>query len=266
VSVALTGQNATKPFGGGEVASIKARSLNDGEMLYVTIEWRDKTLDDTVNGQTIFGDSAAIEFPTTTGIAIPSFCMGDATGTVNIWHWKAHWQRDIETGFTTVQDRYPDGFADEYPWATGPLYYPARSAGNILSQTDHVSPVENLVAASFGTLTTADLQDVGGNGVWKDGRWRVVFARELSAGPGYASMEVGDATNLAFAVWDGSRGHRDGIKSVSQFMNLRVSASLLPEPDEGFPWWGWAILAGIGVIAVAGLSAAAVTGGRGSRS
>jgi hypothetical protein len=243
--VALSAQNATKPFGGGEVATLKARALQDGDTLYVHLEWKDGTRDESVNGQTVFGDSAAIELPVVPGVAVPSFCMGDANGTVNIWHWKAVWQADLESGYSSVRDRYPDGFADGYLLEDDPAFQTARAAGNILSQEQHASPVENLVAAAFGTLTTADLQDVDGGGAWKDGRWRVVFARPLSTASGYPSLAAGDSTNIAFAVWDGSKGNRDGIKSVSQFMNLLVSGSPVPENGGGFPWWGWLIAAGV---------------------
>ena len=253
-TVALSAQNAAKPLGGGEVATVKARALHDGRTLYVLLEWKDGTLDDTVNGHTAFTDAAAIEYPATASVSVPSFCMGDANASVNIWQWKAAWQRDIDVGYATVRDRYPNTQSDSYLFQDDPVFQPARSLGNPFAQLQHNSPVENLVAASFGTLTTADLQDVAGNGQWKDGRWRVVFSRPLTTAQGYPSLAVGDITNVAFAVWDGSKGNRDGLKSVSQFMNLSLSASVLPPPGGGFPWWGWAIIGGIGATAVAGLA------------
>ena len=252
--VALSAQNATKPLGGGEVATVKARALQDGARLYVMLEWNDKTRDVTVNGQTVFADAAAVELPAIAGVSIPSFCMGGATATVNIWHWKGVWQEDIDSGYTTGRDRYPDGFVDAYPLKDDPAYQTARAAGNPLSQTNRATPVENLVAASFGTLTTADLQDVGGEGAWKDGKWRVVFQRPLTTADGYPSLAAGDLTNVAFAVWDGNKGNRDGIKSVSQFLNLSVSASPLPDQPNGFPLWGWGIAAAILATVGAGLA------------
>jgi hypothetical protein len=262
---ALSAQNATKPLGGGEVPTLKARALQDGKTLFVMLEWQDKTRDTSVNGQTIFTDSAAVEFPAVAGVAIPSFCMGDATGGVNIWHWKAVWQEDLDSRYTTAADRYPDGFADDYPSGNDPVYQTARAANNPIAQLTHVSPVENLIAGGFGTLTTAGLQDVGGKGEWREGRWRVVFARPLTTQADYPSMSVGDLTNVAFAVWDGSKGNRDGIKSVSQFMNLQLSTAPLRPHDGGFLWWGWAI--GLAFVATfCGAAAWAYSSGRASRS
>jgi hypothetical protein len=253
-TVVLSAQNTTRPFGGGEVAAVEARAIQDGRRLYVNLEWTDKTEDTTVNGQTIFADAAAMELPGVPGVSVPSFCMGQVDSTVNIWQWKAAWQRDIDSGFATAQDRYPDGFVDTSPLKGDPAFMTARAVGNPLSQTDHASPVENLVAGGFGTLTTADMQDVDGHGVWKDGHWRVVFSRSLTESSGYPSLAVGDVTNIAFAVWDGSKGNRDGLKSVSQFMNLQISASPPPPGGGNSDLIVWGVLIALAGTAAVGLA------------
>lgn len=249
--VVLSAQNVTRPMGGGEVATLRARALHDNQRLYILLEWSDKTKDEFVNGQGVFADAAAVEMPTVPGVNVPSFCMGDATGTVNIWQWKASWQHDIESGFATVRDRYPGGFVDA-PYPEEGVFSPATSLGNPVAQRTRQSPVENLVAGGFGTLTTADLQDVAGLGEWRNGKWRVVFTRPLVTGQAYPSLTIGDTTDVAFAVWDGSRGHRDGIKSVSQFLKLQLAVAVRPEA-AGQAWWTWAIAAAIGVVALGGV-------------
>jgi DMSO reductase family type II enzyme heme b subunit len=262
-SVALTGQNATKPFGGGEIATVRVRALHDTSRLYIMLEWKDATQNETVIGHREFADAAAVQFPSVAGVSVPSFCMGDADGTVNIWHWKAAWQRDIDVGFASVIDRYPNTAVDGYPHAEEAVYAPARQLGNPFAQHNRVSPVENLVAGSFGTLTTANVQDVDGAGEWRDGRWRVVFSRSLRGSDGYPTLAIGDWTNVAFAVWDGEREQRDGIKSLSQFASLVVTASVLEPSGEGFPWWAWG-LAGIALVALlAGLAVPFLRSGRG---
>ncbi len=252
VTVALSAQNTTKPFGGGGVATVKARALQDGERLYVMLEWKDSTRDDTVNGQTAFTDAAAVEYPATPGVSVPALCMGDAIGSVNIWQWKAAWQRDLDLGFATVKDRFPNTTADVF--STERLFQSAQDVGNPISQRTHPSPVENLIAGGFGTLTTADLQDVAGEGRWKDGTWRVVFDRPLTTGQGYPSLAVGDRTNVAFAIWDGSREQRNGTKSTSMFLNLSLSDSAAPAAAAGFPWWAWLLIA---LVVAAGAGGAA---------
>ncbi|HSP55502.1 MAG TPA: ethylbenzene dehydrogenase-related protein, partial [Dehalococcoidia bacterium] len=140
-----------------------------------------------------------------------------------IWQWKGDWQGDIDRGFVNVPNAYPNVASDLYPFQKEDTFYPGRAAGNLISQPDRKSPVEDLVAAGFGTLTTAEVQKVQGNGVWQDGKWYVVFTRDMDLGGGfYVPLKGGQTTNVAFAVWDGAKGERDGLKSVSQFAELRI--------------------------------------------
>src|SRR5690606_34813269 len=101
---------------------------------------------DAVNGHEEFSDAAAVQFPAAAADALPPFTMGGTGTPVNIWQWKAVWQADIEGGFTTSRDRYPNTYVDDAPDADDPLYRPAAYVGNPLAQRDHDSPVENLIA------------------------------------------------------------------------------------------------------------------------
>lgn len=220
--VPLSSQSIALPFGGGSVTSLTARALQDGSSLYLLLEWADPEADDTVNGITEFADAAAVQFPSTVG-SQPPFTMGAPGQPVNIWQWKAVWQADIARGFATTRDRYPNTVVDSYPNADDPLYKTALAAGNPLAQRDHDSPIENLVAEGFGTLTHAALQDVRGAGEWRDGRWRALFVRELApAESDYASFELGSTTGVAFAVWEGAADDRNGQKSIAPFIDLTI--------------------------------------------
>jgi complex iron-sulfur molybdoenzyme family reductase subunit gamma len=223
VEVALSGQNLTRPMGGGTVAAVQLRAAHDGERLYILSEWSDDTEDAAVDTTTSFGDAAAVEFPSTGGNRLPSFCMGDPGAAVNIWHWRAAWQHDIDAGFATNRARYANMQVDYYPEDGDTLFQTGLAADNPISAREHDSPVENLVAAQFGTLTTSDVQDVDGAGRWQDGRWRVLFVRSLDGSDGATAFPPGRKVNAAFAVWNGSDGQRDGMKSVSQFVDLQIS-------------------------------------------
>jgi DMSO reductase family type II enzyme heme b subunit len=125
-----------------------------------------------------------------------------------------------------VAQAYPDVVSDLYPFQDDEVFNPGLAAGNPLSQVNRTTPVENLVARGFGTLTSADAQPVDGKGVWQDGKWYVLFAREMEAsGDTYTPFSPGESTDVAFAVWDGSAGERDGLKSVSLFADLVVEAA-----------------------------------------
>lgn len=227
VEVALSAQNLTRPMGGGTVAAVQVRAAHDGKRLYILSEWADDTEDAAVDTTTSFSDAAAVEFPSAGGDRLPSFCMGDPGAAVNIWHWRASWQHDIDAGFVTNRARYTNMQVDYYPQDGDSTFQTALAAGNPISGRDHDSPVENLVAAQFGTLTTSDVQDVNGAGRWRDGRWRVLFVRSLDSAEGTPTFAPGAKVNAAFAVWNGSDGQRDGMKSVSQFVDLQFSSETI---------------------------------------
>jgi complex iron-sulfur molybdoenzyme family reductase subunit gamma len=236
--VPLSAQNVVAPFGGGAVAALTVRALHDDGQIYLLVEWQDGAADDAVNASDAFSDAVAVQFPSDSGAATP-YTMGSVDAPVNIWQWKAVWQTDIDSGFATSKDRYPNTYSDDYPNQDDPTYKTALDVGNPLAQRERTTPIENLVAAGFGTLTTADVQDVVGSGGWRDGRWRALFARDLAgSAEGLATFAVGETTQVAFAVWDGGSGDRNGQKSLAQFIDLslgEVAAPPAQPPDAGPP-------------------------------
>jgi DMSO reductase family type II enzyme heme b subunit len=230
LEIPLSEQNVTLPLGGGSIRTVTARALHDGESIFFRLEWEDATEDISAFTPQEFRDAAAIQFPAKGVSTTPSFCMGQPGGEVNLWHWKADWQADIDSGFVNVQQAYPNSVVDYYPFADEEEFNPGLAAGNPLSQVNRTTPVENLVARGFGTLTTGDAQMVNGNGVWQDNKWYVLFAREMEAtGDTYTPFSAGQSTDVSFAVWDGSAGERDGLKSVSLFADLVIEEA----PDGG---------------------------------
>ncbi len=248
IEVPLSAQRTVPPMGGG-AHTMRVRALNDGERLYVRVEWSDSTPDTATDGVTKFSDGAAIEYPVGGG-TVPALCMGDPNAPVNIWHWKASWQADVERGAPVdVNDAHPNMQVDLYPFENDDTYYPPRAAGNIAARVNRTSPVDNLLAGSFGTLTAAQDQMVQGVGKWHDGKWQVVFARDLNVPGDYTQFSTGGKTDLAFAVWDGAKNERDGMKSVSTFVTLDVS----PEIAQAKPGVGFSSRE-IGLFIVAGLA------------
>ncbi len=89
---------------------------------------------------------------------------------------------------------------------------------------------------------------MAGSGAWRDGRWRALFARDLDpSSPGLAEFSVGEETMVAFAVWDGGSGDRNGQKSIAQFIELRLSDAEVSLPGQGADGdgpsslWGFAL-------------------------
>ncbi len=215
IFVPTTSQLTTAPMGGGAVERIAIRALHWEERLYVMLEWADGTADTTTARYEDFADAVAVQFPAEAASTVPAICMGQADQAVNIWQWRADLE-DPSRGETH------DDSVDIYQF-TDDLYFPAREAGNpVALANDHGAT--NLLAGGFGTLEATAAGGLEGNGTYHDGRWAVVFSRTMaSTGDMQPSFENEGAIDVAFAVWDGSRGERDGIKSVSAFTQLTVS-------------------------------------------
>jgi complex iron-sulfur molybdoenzyme family reductase subunit gamma len=221
--VQLTAQNVTYPFGGGTVPAVAVRALHHDDVLYLRVEWTDDTVDDATGRSEDFADAVAVQFPASPGSTVPAVCMGQADGGVNIWQWRA----DREAAAPQdIEDLHPDGYVDDYQ-ETGDLFFPAREADNVVATSPPA--VQDMVAIGFGTIGPAASQTIEGRGDRQRGRWRVVVARPFpSPDADRPAFDVGQPTDIAFAVWDGSRGDRDGQKSVSQFVRLELSNEKAP--------------------------------------
>ncbi|HUM71890.1 MAG TPA: ethylbenzene dehydrogenase-related protein, partial [Chloroflexota bacterium] len=236
VSIPLSAQIVAKPmFPQANVKAVDVRALTNGEQIAFLVEWEDGTMDDTAVRVQDFADAVAIQFPLMEGQ--PFFCMGQQGGNVNIWHWKADWQAGMD-GRQDVNDVYPNMYVDGYTFAdteagaAAPVssyedvnYVPAMAAGNLYASPTYATPVEDLIAGSFGSLTSqsAEAQNVQGHGEYADGKWRVVFTRDLTSLEAEdAQFSNGQVYSLAFAAWDGANEERNGQKSTSQWVSLQL--------------------------------------------
>lgn len=77
----------------------------------------------------------------------------------------------------------------------------------------------HVLAEGLGTTRTLDYELVRGNGVYKDGRWKVVITRAMKVASTETDkpiqLEPGQNTGLGVAVWEGGHGERAGIKAIS---------------------------------------------------
>jgi hypothetical protein len=221
---------------------VNVKVASDGKTIAFRLEWEDATKDDGALHVSKFGDAAAVQFAMDPA-SDPFFGMGDTSFSVNIWQWKSWWENDLSR-YAGVNSAFPKNAADFYPFdvagrSTAEYFVSKDSAktlsmswnagwgsGNLLSAQSRESSVEDLNAKGFGTLTSqgATGQNVTGKGIWKDGSWVVVLTRS------FASPEVNDVTlrlnstiPVAFAVWDGNLGDRNGQKMVTNWHKLTIA-------------------------------------------
>lgn len=209
--------------------SVRVRSLVNDDRIAILLEWADTTRDESVLAVDSFSDAAAIQFALGNGTSI---CMGQQAGGLNIWHWKADWaadlpeRQDVEDVHPAMPDdpAFPAGEGSTSPGPDG--FLTGQMAGNPRSAAVRTSSVEDLNAIGFGTLTsqTPEGQNVHGASEYRDGLWRVVMSRPLSDGDSNDTIlqPANAATVIAVAAWDGSRGDRNGQKSVSTWLALSL--------------------------------------------
>jgi len=220
VQVPLSGQLGTYAAGGGSIATVNVQALHFGEKLYVRVQWADATVDESTTKVEDFSDAVALEFPARSASSVPSICMGQADAGVNIWHWRA----DSQRGLVDPVNVYP-GALINLDTKKDPFFYTARDAGNPFANPE-LGSVQTLIAHTFGTLAPANAQDVVGEGVRVGDGWAVVFSRSYASADFNQAKFAADArTDMAVAVWNGSEDDRNGRKSVSQFVTLRIGGS-----------------------------------------
>lgn len=187
-----------------------------------------------------FRDAVAVEFSLAKDP--PFFAMGEKGKHVNIWMWKSERQADLEPAFQDLEKVYPNLGIDSYPnLLRAPVEQPLRhaltlesdktfvtgwGAGNIVSDPQRKSPAEDLTAQGFGTLRARPRTDqkVDAKGVYAADSYRVMFRRSLKpTGKDAVVLSPGSTVPVAFAVWNGSAGDRDGKKSVTIWQELKIA-------------------------------------------
>lgn len=241
----VAGQNITTPMLlGTPIKQLTISSANNGTWIAFHVRWNDATRNVNTSKTEAFRDAVAIMLPILNETKPPFLGMGEVAKPVNVWHWKADWQQDIDTFFQDLQQAHPNVWVNFYPFAQAnqsnvipgvanlsKSFISGWAANNPLSNPFKITPVEDLIAEGFGTLTTQPHQDVIGRGVWKDGQWQVVFARPLVTSDGSdVQFRSGSSRFVAFAVWDGANNEVDGRKSISNWHTLQVESVV---PEEG---------------------------------
>jgi mono/diheme cytochrome c family protein len=214
---------------------VEVAAIHDGTDLLLRLRWRDPTCNDRSVRPQDFEDMAAVQL--FQGKPEPFLGMGAAGKPVDIWLWRAGWQADLVKR-ADVDTAYPNMAVDLYPFekpgsgqrphALDRQPFPfitARDVGNAQADPDLKSAAGSLRAKGFGTLTMRPRvsQAVRAHGRWKKGLWTVTLRRPLKgpAGDGLR-LALQNPVAIAFAVWDGGAGDRNGQKLVSIWHDLEL--------------------------------------------
>ncbi len=218
-NVQLIALNARKQ----QINRIKFQSIINEKKIFVRVEWDDPTPNKSSSRHQDFKDAVALEFALgdvllhTHGHNEPFFGMGNRAKPVNIWQWRADWQQEIET-------------KKELEYATKGMDMDVMIFGGEVNPVESLNPfrevpIEELNAEGFGTLTPQPKtkQNITGKGVWKNGKWSVVFERPIkSLNKWDVKLSQKQPILIAFAVWDGAHQDRNGRKMVSMWQRLNL--------------------------------------------
>ncbi len=217
------------------VSQVSLQAAYDDQRFVWRLSWEQATPSYKSNvGE--FSDAVAVQFPLKDGAP---YTMGGPDMPVAMMYWKALWQQDVDQGFQDVTNVYPNSWYDLYWFAdeTGPVpakklaekpealqYMPAAAAGNPMSNMHRQQPVEELTAVGFGSATDVPNSPVKARGVWKDGRWYVVFERpNTDVDPLIQRfMKTPQQQMLALAVWDGTAQNRGGRKHITNWIPMKI--------------------------------------------
>ena len=215
---------------------VTVKAVHDGKSLAVLLKWEDGSRDETAIRPQDYRDAAAVEFGLTADP--PFFAMGQPGAPVNIWMWKSERQADLQPAFQDLEKVYPNIGIDSYPNSarssveqpmrnaltldSDPTFVTAWGAGNIVADPTRHSAAEDLTAQGFGTLRAHPMKDqaVEATGVYATGSYQVQFTRAFVGSGTTIRLEPGGRVPVAFAVWNGSAGDRDGKKSVTIWQDL----------------------------------------------
>jgi DMSO reductase family type II enzyme heme b subunit len=210
---------------------VRMRAVTDGSRIAFRLEWIDPTRDD-LPGAARFSDACAVQLPAQAGADAPAPQMGENGRPVEITFWRASWQATVDGRKDTITELYPGATVDHYPFEAASLekgsavqremaarYAPALALGNRMAGPRE-QPVEDLIAEGPGTLTPAKSTVSSGRGVRTADGWRVVISRPLPQ-----SLAPGKRSQVAFAVWEGSRQEAGARKMRTGWVPLSMEAT-----------------------------------------
>lgn len=222
------------------IEGVLIQAVHDGKSVYLRMTWQDITKNDAAVRPQDFRDGAALQFANNPDV--PFLAMGESAKSVNIWMWKADGEAS-PAGRADVHTQYPNLSVTDYPesesWKIGEYWTPGATlkelgprfaagwaAGNVVSDPNVSTPVENLYARGLSTLAAIPhaSRHVLGRSTWSQGVWTVVVSRELlPKSAGEYTIPTNTTVPMALAIWDGSKGDRNGQKCISTWQDLVVA-------------------------------------------
>ncbi len=195
-----------------DAPAVTVKAVHNGSKVAFQFTWPDST-EDKENSLDTYRDALAVLFPLNISSGYnPSPLMGAKGEPVNVWQWRAEWQAELD-GRRDLEVRQP---LTEGVWIS-PVdrilkkQHPGESSG-LINTSERIE----YIAEGYSTLTKQVQQDVDAKGRYGDGKYTVVFLRDLNRTDlSDAEFKSGSKTYVNVAVWNGHEGNVDGMKSLT---------------------------------------------------
>jgi len=192
--------------------SVIVKAVHNGSKVAFQFTWADST-EDKENSLDTYRDALAVLFPLNISSGYnPSPLMGAKGEPVNVWQWRAEWQAELD-GRRDLEARQP---LTEGVWISPTDRILKNQQPGISSGLINTSERIEYIAEGYSTLTKQVQQDVDAKGRYVDGKYTVIFLRDLvRTDLSDAEFKAGKQTYINVAVWNGHEGNVDGMKSLT---------------------------------------------------
>lgn len=235
---AVTAKSATPNTRRLRLATIRA--LEQGTTLWLLVEWPDTSPDVSFEGA---------YYPSTVQSPVPKVQQstllrdeltvwlgrGQSSGprtsvlndlpTIGYWEWRSQWQTDKDRqSMTAVKKTYGVPYVNYYP-VEGDGAYPARFVNNTNTITDSKSSCKWTLAPARDVYTPAVTRPLDGDGIWRDGKWRVMFRAPLADLP-----NDGRRWEIVLSIADGGMAEQKHERTVTEPITIAAGS---PRGQQG---------------------------------
>ena len=209
--------------------NVSIKSLSDSENIAFLLKWQDSTKSVQEGySSTAYGDGFAVQFPTVLD-KLPYIGMGSDGRAVVV-----HLQKATDKTYE------PNGNKDVFHQVNSSNQNAFEA--NLKKYKDEVAQAGNgdyqRVYLSEGFRSMTQIRDASEEGMmemkYDKGFWTGIIVRKLKS----ANLDLSNGNfPVAFAVWDGEKKNRDGMKLLSPWVEVKVqngkSLATLVETKEG---------------------------------
>ncbi|MFB6123029.1 MAG: ethylbenzene dehydrogenase-related protein [Haloferacaceae archaeon] len=231
--------------GGRPAYEIPVREVDDGT------QFTDPTAETWLNVSSVEVplESAPSSAPNASNVTVDSLHVR-AVRTDGELYLRLSWPDSSENRTASAPRQFADKVAVEMPVNTSarpPIAMGSTSNAVNVWVWDGAAGTQELLAGGPGTTTRFPNATVRANATYRDGRWAVVFHRDLRVdGANRTDVQFESDLNVAFAVWNGGNMERAGRKSVSEWYYLPFAPEAGGPPYETLLW----AVAGLAILVV----------------